>query len=313
MAKIEQIYQTDEVEWLDDQRPLWRYISYETMFLYLKGKVFIPSIEKLREKDPFEGNFCFPTSAFNKALHDRYGGKHQAVNEWIRDKLCTDGERKQINVNKLNGDYSAKIYQRRYLEFLRKTRYAWCWFLSGIESALMWNSYGRGGVAVGTNVGKLKSAVAKSDQEFVFGQMAYRSIRQNEFDSGDPINLRLLTRSHFFKREEYKDEREVRFVTTGPGNDLILNLRPTDWISEFRLNPMLKANEAQAIKSVIKDELPNVRCERSNLLYGPAQGISNVGRLSCEMDIQAFKCWKHGRDEIPNYLKNDALSGNEPD
>jgi hypothetical protein len=308
MARVQQIYRKSDVEWLNDDCPLWRYVPYKTMFLYLEGQVFIPSIERLQKNDPFEGNFPFPISDLNKALHDRCSRQHRSVIEWIRDKLCTDDERKQIKVNKLNGNYAAKIYQRRYLAFLRKTRYAWCWFHSGIESALMWNSYGRDGVAVGTNVGKLKSALkkSKSGQDFVFGQMAYRSARPREFDSADPINLRLLTMPHFFKREEYKGEQEVRFMTTGPGNDLILDLPPTNWITEFRLDPKLEASEVEAIKRNVTNALPNnVKCEQSDLLQGVAKAIANVGELSRELARSNFVRWENGNDGIPNCLKSD--------
>ena len=142
-TQVRQIYQKGEGEWLGDDQQLWRYIPYKTLFLYLKGKAYIPTIEKLRERDPFEGDFPFGVAALNQALRDRCGSQHESVIKWIHGQLCTDTERKMIKLNRKHGDYVFKIYQRRYLAFLRRTRYAWCWFASGIESALMWNSYGR--------------------------------------------------------------------------------------------------------------------------------------------------------------------------
>lgn len=304
-TKVKQIYQKSDGEWLHDHQQLWRYVPYKTMFLYLKGKAYIPSVEKLREQDPFEGDFPFGGTTLNQALRDRCDSQHESVIKWIHGELCTDNERKMIKINRKHGDYVFKIYQRRYLAFLRRTRYAWCWFASGIESALMWNSYGRDGVAIGTTVGKLKSALETSGHDFVFGRMAYRSARPREFDSADPKNHRLLTMPHFFKREEYKGEQEVRFVTTGPGKDLVLSLPPDKWITEFRLHPKLLANEAEAIKGVVKKVLPKIKCEPSDLLKGLEQSILNVAGMSHDLDESYFRHWKEGNDGIASCLKSD--------
>lgn len=307
MANVQQIYQGNDQEWLNDERPLWRYVPYKTMFLYLEGKVFIPTIERLRKGDPFEGNFPITIPDFNRSINDRYPEHHHQVTDWIREKLCTANEQKLIQRNDDYGypEFKFKLYRRHYMDFLRKTRYAWCWFLSGIESALMWNSYGRDGVAVGTNVGKLKSALQKSERDFVFGKMTYRSARPYEFDSADPINTRLLTMPHFLKREEYKGEQEVRFVTTGPGNDLVLDLPPDEWITEIRLHPKLAASEAVAIKAVVQKVLAKIKCEPSDLLKDVEQSILNEAELSRELDKSDFLRWKDGNDGIPDYLKSD--------
>ena len=169
----------------------------------------------------------------------------------------------------------------------------------------MWNSYGRDGVAVGTNVHKLKSALTKSPQEFVFGRMAYRSARPHEFDSADPINRRLLTMPHFFKRDEYKGEQEVRFVTTGPGEDLVLDLPPDEWITEIRLAPQLAKNEAEAVKSVVNKMAPGIKCEQSDLLNGAGESILDAAGSACELDNSDFRRWQDGIDRIPDCLKID--------
>src|SRR5688572_15503528 len=130
MEKVQQIYRETDKEWLSEVTQLWRYIPYKTMFTYLRGQVFVPSVEKLGEGDPFEGNFPLPMADVNQALQDRCGAQHASVVKWIHDRLCTNAERKQIQINKPH--YPAAIYQRQYLAFLRRTRYAWCWFLSGI-------------------------------------------------------------------------------------------------------------------------------------------------------------------------------------
>ena len=135
--------------------------------------------------------------------------------------------------------------------------------------------------------------------------MAYRSARPYEFDSSCQINRQLLLTPHFFKREEYKGEREVRFATSGPGSDLILDLPPADWITRLRLNPKLQSSEVEAIKSIVQSVLPNVECEPSDLLSGGERSILNEAGLSSEMDKGNFTHRKAGNDGIPECLRKD--------
>ncbi len=274
MGKVQQIYRETEPNepWLNGAEQIWRYIPYQRVFSYLEGRVFIPSLERLGLNDPFEGNFPIPIAQLNSGLHARCGGKHEPVIRWIRDNLCTDIQRELIQVNIDHQDYAFKIYQQHYLAFLRKTRYAWCWFRSGIESMLMWNSYGKDGIAIKTTVGRLKSALEKSKHSFIFGEMAYRTANEQDFDSSDPTNERLLSMPYFFKRKEYSAEQEVRFVTLGPGSDLIIDLPANGWIEGFLLHPKLQPSEVQSISSVIKG-----RCLKSNVKDHPSCRLLKLG------------------------------------
>jgi hypothetical protein len=249
MHRVQQIH-TNADGLLGDVQPLWRYVSFKAAIPYLKGKVFIPTVEQLCKSDPFEGSLAFETlsltPSFKQAFKEHYGSQACAVANWIRDKLCTDEERQRMEQYKGTDNYRAKILRQRYLEFLRKTRYVWCWFGSGIESALMWNTYGRDGMAVGTTVGRLRSALEKSGRDFVYGQMVYRDL--DLFNADSAVDRRLLTMPHFFKRREYRDEREVRFATTGPGSVLTLDLPPADWITEIRLHPRLAKGEVVGLR-----------------------------------------------------------------
>ena len=107
------------------------------------------------------------------------------------------------------------------------------------------------------------------------------------------------------KRDEYKGEQEVRFVTTGPGSDLITDLPPADWITRFRLNPKLQVSEVKAIKSIVHSLLPNVECEPSDLLNNDTHSILNVAGFSSELDKANFAHWKAGNERIPECLRKD--------
>jgi len=50
--------------WLPDYVEVWCYVPLRTLFFYLNGLVFIPSVAKLRAGDPFEGEFYDGPSHF---------------------------------------------------------------------------------------------------------------------------------------------------------------------------------------------------------------------------------------------------------
>lgn len=173
MGSISQTYPEKHESWLPDHACLWRYVPLRTLLLYLTGNIFIPAIETLQLEDPFEGKFLFDTVWFNTAMSKRHGERVNALDDWLYRELCSESEKKHIEINKDYPNYAASIFEQHYFAFLRKTRYAWCWFLSESESAAMWNNYGKQGVAIATTVGKLRDLLKKTERDFVFGQMRY--------------------------------------------------------------------------------------------------------------------------------------------
>ena len=310
MGTVRQIYSDSDAESLPDVKTLWRYLSLKRLFPYLKGKVFIPSIAKLREEDPFEGEFLCDITWFNQALHDRFGPQHKSVLNWIHDKLCTEDQRRLIEVNRAHTNYAAKIYQQHYLDFLRTTRFAWCWFQSGIESAAMWNTYGRDGVAVGTTVGKLKLALQGSGRDFAFGKMTYVQAVPRPvlgFDPEDTKQRQLLLMPHFLKRKEYGSENEVRFVTSGTGNPtkpgITVDLPPQDWIGQIRLSPTSSSSEEQALTDLVEKFVPSALCSRSCLLQRNDRPGALRAQLASALDESAESAWRRGHDGIPSIVK----------
>ena len=168
----------------------------------------------------------------------------------------------------------------------------------------MWNSYGRNGVAVRTTVGRLKAALEKSERDFAFGRMIH--IQQTSppvglgFDPADPKHRRLLLMPHFLKRKEYEGEKEVRFVTSGPGSPTKLgvnmNLPPLDWIDEIRLSPKSTLAEVQTLKEIVEKLVPNLPCSKSDLF----QGEPPMQSFLASTDESA---WNDGSDGIPQIVK----------
>lgn len=314
MGSIRQIFPKSNERWLDDARIVWRYVPLKTLFLYLSGKIFIPSVEKLRQEDPFEGEHFFPTVWFNKALHDRYGKEHEKVFKWLEDQFTSaDFEQNRRRTGmKLQPDANARSREKHYFDFLRKTRYAWCWFASNRESAAMWNSYGSGGVAISSTIGKIHTALSKTKYDFAFGQMRYVSVvneRTTDLVLENSEDSQLILEPHFLKRNEYKSENEVRFVTATSENEIdsgifIKKIMPEEWIEEIRLWPKARSSEEAALKEVVKKFAPEIRCVKSDFMSRrpDATAISRI-YMRDVIGISEENEWESGRDDIPDILK----------
>ncbi len=288
---------------LTDQSPVWRYVALRTLFLYLNGHVFIPSIAKLHEKDPFEGEFHEDIVWFNDAFDKRYGNDVTTITDWLL-KRCSDSERASISGN-VNAE--REVMHRYYFDFIRKTRFAWCWFQSSLESAAMWNVYGLHGVAIQSTVGQLRSVLETIGRDFDVNRMTYVTYRGQfsaDFNPERPSDHKLLLQSFFLKRKEYSSENEVRFVTIGPespdwGGIFVTGIPAEKWINAIRLWPELTTDEEQSLKKAIAAFAPKIDCEKSDLLPRP----SPAGSMPFYYEALANSEWKSGKDEIPKALK----------
>ncbi len=316
MARVQQMSIDLPEQQLQEDDVLWRYVPLAALFSYLRGSLFIPSVAKLKEGDPFEGEFYSGQDWFNLALRTHCGTAHKSVLEWIHEKLCNDDEREMIAAHSAinRPAYKFPVYQRRYLEFSRHTRFAWCWFQSPIESSAMWHIYGKGGAAVATTVGKLKSALEglqHEDRLFVFRRMRYvQPIGGDQalnFSQNNPDYTRLLLQPHFLKRLEYKFESEVRFVTAGPNTKApgitFEDVNPVCWIERIRLCPRLNSSEVKAIHDAVKHLLPGVDCAKSDLLAKKSGDDTSDHTLSAELQRSREEKWRDGKDGIPSVVK----------
>ena len=262
MGSTRQIFPKKNERFLDDETVLWRYVPLKTLFLYLTETIFIPSVEKLRQGDPFEGEFYFETTRFNKTLQERYGHEYEKVLKWLEDQFSpTELMRiKRQTGLKYVDDYKARCREKHYFDFLRKTRYAWCWFASPTESAAMWNVYGSHGVAIASTIGKVRNALSQAENNFAFGRLRYVTVengKTTDLNFKDSEDAQLILEPHFLKRNEYASENEVRFLTTSNEHEhnpgiFIPGIKPAEWIQEIRLWPKLDSSEASSLKEAIK-------------------------------------------------------------
>lgn len=306
MGKVHQIYPQGHEKWLADDAALWRYVPLKTLFFYLAGNVFIPSLAKLQQGDPFEGKFPFETLDFQVALQKSYGKQFGEVQKWIRQTLWTSDQKGFIASNR-NWQILAEGYDGdHYFEFLRKTRFAWCWFQSRGESDAMWKTYGKEGVAVATTVSSLSAVLTAESYNFEFGKMCYYH-RLGRFSGTE--KQQFVLRPQFLKRIEYAHENEVRFVACAPtresGGLLLTSVKPQDWIGQIRLWPGLISQEEDAIKDAIQKQLPGVPCFKSDLLETDGPAMSRTKEKLRTLAVKnSERQWKNGKDGVPSPLKN---------
>jgi len=313
MPKPVQIFPEGVTErWLPDHVEVWRYIPLRTLFFYLNGLVFIPSVAKLRTADPFEGEFYEKIAWFNSAFGKTYGSETDAIEKWMFKDLCSDYERQHIEMNRHSPNAAAEIFRRHYFDFVRRTRSAWCWFKSYRESAAMWSIYGNQGVAVKSSIGKICKVLENTNRDFIYGRMTYvdyQSGVSTEFNPEDEADYHLLLRPFFLKRKEYESENEVRFVTSGHdrldrGGILMKKLPPQEWISEIRLWPGLTHDEEQSIQRAVQHFIPTIDCQKSDLFSGPDSSSFLTDLILEDLEKPINASWAQNSDGIPNPLKS---------
>ena len=304
-----QIHVEDDKRWLNDRVELWRYVPLRTLFFHLSGLIFVPSIAKLRAIDPFEGEFHEDIAWYNHAFSQYYAQQASDIEGWMQRSLCTKEEQHHIKENRHHANAAAQILRRRYFDFIWRTRFAWCWFQSPHESAMMWRLYGNQGVAIKSTVGRITALFDKTGRDFIFGKMTYVDYLSG---AGPDFMLerdyKLLLRPFFLKRMEYNSENEVRFVTAGPalpeGDGILLEgLKAEDWISAIRLWPGLTEDEDQSLSKAIKQFLPQVDCIKSDLFSRPAIPQGFLGDFRAELRQSVDLNWTSGGDEIPRAIK----------
>lgn len=101
----------------------------------------------------------------------------------------------------------------QYWKRERKRHFISCWVESDYELALMWDTYGKGGVAVKTTVGSLIDSLAIDSDHIQY--LARVNYIDEQFGSsqeaGTAINALKIPMS---KRKYYEQEREIRLLYT---------------------------------------------------------------------------------------------------
>lgn len=93
----------------------------------------------------------------------------------------------------------------------RKRTFISCWIKSPHELSLMWESYGKGGVAIRTTAGHITEAMEKDKEHGIYMFDVHYIDKQTEaaHHNGEPLNMfKFLTT----KRKFFEQEKEVRLI-----------------------------------------------------------------------------------------------------
>lgn len=141
-----------------------------------------------------------------------------------------------------------------YWERERKRNFISCWLESNYELALMWDIYGKEGVAIKTTVGNLIKAISIDTEH---GQYIARVKYVDEQIEGaqgfgEPMNVLNFPLS---KRKYYEQEKEVRLLyTQAEIDDKLGKYFPVD-LNKLILEVRLYPDAPQYFKDVVDNEL----------------------------------------------------------
>ena len=273
---------------VEDDAPLWRYVSLSALFHYLAGKAFVPSVQKLEKCDPTEGlamcgNSDWADNAFTDAEWKEFW-------DWICEaRLSPEAKCHYERAGAFPSQ--SLVWWWEYHRVLATTRYAWCWFNSEHESAAMWQLYGKGGAAIRTSPRKLSPILDQTGKNWLVSRMHYldRNKPWHPEDFG-PEHLPILSeekraaieakvermrewirRPFLVKRIEYQHENEVRFVSSDAAglDGLPLSLKkPETWIEEIVLCPGFPEAEANSLVAAVSKVVPALAQKtRRSLLF----------------------------------------------
>lgn len=161
---------------IGDDAELWRYISLITLFYYLRGNIFVPTVATLQKRAPFEGTVLPNLEQFRRAIEmECTSTERDDLYQWLEETQFTQRERDSV-ANHSDQRRLDSLRHRYFFTYLAQSRFAWCWFESKIESAAMWNTYGRNRVAIKSTVGRVREALEKMSMKWEGKKMLYRDL-----------------------------------------------------------------------------------------------------------------------------------------
>ena len=147
-----------------------------------------------------------------------------------------------------------------YWERERKRNFINCWVESPMELGLMWDSYGKGGVAIRTTIGNLTESLSNDKENHVYlGRVQYID---EDYESsqhyGSPLNVLKIPMT---KRKYFHQEQEIRLLLasseTPPKEEVIGKYIPVDTallIQEVVIHP----NAPVYYLNIVNEELSSV-------------------------------------------------------
>jgi hypothetical protein len=175
---------TPKYESILDETPIWRYIQLG------------PFLELLMNSCLFQAR----VDTFDDMAEGAYGYRAVTIDESVARYLRIEN---RFFVDD-TGRHSLPLSATDIIKAAREKTFVTCWFThEDNESYGMWRVYGRDpfAVAIVTTVGALRNIFTSESTRI--GQVVYSSL---------PLKVCDVHTLFFHKREEYRDEREVRSV-----------------------------------------------------------------------------------------------------
>lgn len=228
---------------LPDDAELWRYMSLSAFLMLLRGKVYIPTIEELREEDPTEGTGRCERTRFHFA---NLSGPDL---EWLQAH-AKEQEMSILKHPQTGSQQRAKIFMSIWDRELAKRRTIWCWHRAAIESMALWHVYGKEGVAIKTTPAKLKKAVHPAH----FDNAIIASVHYVQDAHLEALGHHFM-RPYLLKQKCYAHENEVRVVfprnSDDPNGRRLLSINAQKLISEVWISPHIHRSEAVEIRETL--------------------------------------------------------------
>jgi hypothetical protein len=201
---------------LTDGTGIVRYVRLSTLFHYLSGRAFIPSLRLLQNLDPLENLLA------KEVYLPAYGSHHlkdllTEHQDWLRGQAR--GPKVVPKAGQELNAFELRFLAQVWLDELARRRSIWCWNIFEGHSNALWSLYGSRGVAIHSTVGHVKKALGKIGPfRCLIAAVRYPIARRMFYQHENPLPTQKmiqglnLFRPYLFKDRAYRYEEEVRFV-----------------------------------------------------------------------------------------------------
>lgn len=279
-----------------------------TLFEYLAGRLFVPSVRKLRECDPSEG---LPLVDHVWAMIGFERDEADDLERWVYDHRLSGPAKECYDANRTYPGANQRVWLEHYYDVLEQTRFASCWLKSATESAAMWQLYGTAGAAVRSNPQKLGVALSASGRRWLISGIKYLDRNEPawmEFGWGDEGAKPWIRRPFLVKRAEYSHEQEVRLVTVcedGLDSITLTGLDPAQWIEEIVFWPRFPRSECSSLISAVDKICPALKGRvRPSRLFSRDPTSSPSPELEDALDELFAEGSRKAAKEMPSFLRD---------
>ena len=191
----------------EDNTVIWRFMSLpKFLSIVTRNCLYFCQLDHLRRSiDPFEGTLSKLDLEFFRRVSDDQ--------EFARRALKLEGEPSKAILEALSPDV-----QKQTTNMAARIAYVNCWNMCEYESAFLWSVYAShgDGIAIRSNIGKLKSALEKEPRALFIGKVKY-----TDFEREHVQNLGNFMVPIFHKRKSFEAEQELRICFLEDINQVI--------------------------------------------------------------------------------------------